>query len=405
MSLKYNLFKDKIDFVCLFLKESQLLSPSTPFQSHTSFQIMKTTIYCRISSLNQTQGVSLEAQLEECNQVLHFNKQTADSVVQEVCSAYESTPPLLAILTRKRNHRVVFHAVDRFSRNVLNGVENAKQMLKYHCELIFVRERLVVRKTEGAEWLRLMSLITQAEAESKAISLRVKSTISFLKKHGYQHSSHVPYGFSAMPDPAKPHLNRLHPNTTENAIVKFIVLCRTKGSSIGDINKALREFSPSAYKNPIVIEWTDKGETTALSFLKYAMSYDDIAYFLNEYGMVYRGKKWDSSNVSSVYRRFFKRNDADEVNELSFDFSLSDDEDDDEESDSRDENGEEMKIDSHGWQVFPPNLDPSTRFPSTRSPSTRSPSTPFTPPATNFMTRIPSAPRKSTVTKKYTEKH
>ncbi len=357
---------------------------------------MKTTIYCRISSLNQTQGVSLEAQLEECKQAIQFNKHTVDSVVQEVCSAYESTPPLLETLTRKRNHRVVFHAVDRFSRNVLNGVKNAKQMLKYHCELVFVRDRLVVRETQGPEWLRLVSLITQAEAESKNISLRVRNAISFLKRNGYQHSSHVPYGFSSLPDPVKPHLKRLHPNTVENAITKFIVLCRTKGASIGDINKALREFAPSAYKNPIVIEWNDTRGKVLLSSLRYELSYDDIAYFLNEYGMVYRGSEWNSKNVASIYRSFKKRSE-DDVDELvsNFNFNLREERDETGEGDKKEgedtedtEDSEEVKIDANGWQVFPPGFSEC----------------PLTPPRTNYGYRVPTAPRKERSFAKKTEK-
>jgi DNA invertase Pin-like site-specific DNA recombinase len=348
---------------------------------------MKTTIYCRISSIGQAEGVSLDAQLDECKRALAANKVTDAVFVQEVCSAYENTPPLLGIVARKRNHRVVFYAVDRFARNVLNGVENARTMLKNKCELIFIRDRLVVRQAAGAEWLRLVQLITQSEAESKAISARVTGAIAYLKRNGYQYSGHVPFGFDSVQDEAKPNRKRLRVNKDEDHVLKFIVLCRTKGAKVSDVNKALVRIAPAAAQDPIVLEWSDKGVTKKLKELKYEMSYEDIAFFLNDHGLEYRGKEWTVASVSAVHLRLKKRKRQDEMDvddvaeQMAFGFNISDESDDEtyEPSDdsSMDTDDSEVKVDQSGWQVPPPNMEwEDSRDPFTTPPRRASPASP-----------------------------
>lgn len=338
---------------------------------------MKTTVYCRISSIGQADGVSLDAQLDECKRALAGNKIVDPILVQEVCSAYESTPPMLEILTRKRNHRMVFYAVDRFSRNVLNGIENATKMLKQGCELIFIRDRLVVREASGTNWLKLVQLITQAEAEAKAISARVTGAIAYLKRNGYHHSGHVPFGFDAVQDVEKPNRKRLRANADEEHVMKFIVLCRTRGSKVTELNKALTAAAPAAARDPIVLEWTDKGETKKMKELKYEMEYEDITYFLNEHGLTYRGKRWTKASVSAVYQRFLKRKreagrDVDDLAEDMFSFGLGDSDSDETESDEETAaaapammdftDDEEVKVDPNGWQVPPPGMFGSNPF-------------------------------------------
>jgi DNA invertase Pin-like site-specific DNA recombinase len=282
---------------------------------------MNTTVYCRISSVGQLSGFSLDVQLDECKRALVANNISDAVVVQEVHSAYEEIPPLLQELIRKRKHRMVFYAVDRFSRNVIKGIESAQTLINNKCVLIFIRERLMVDSTNGKEWLKLVQLLTQAEAESKAISNRVKSVVAYLKRSGYHTSGRVPFGFSVSPDAIIPKRKRLHPNHQESDVMKFITLCRTKGATIDSINQALDRAVPGAIADPIVIEWKDKDKTIKLEALKYEMSYQDITYFLNEYGILYRGKRWTINLVQSVGRRS-QKSAENNLLELDKEFSL-----------------------------------------------------------------------------------
>lgn len=263
---------------------------------------MKTIVYCRISSSGQTKGVSLDFQLDECKRALISNKISDFALVQEVNSAYEQIPPLLNTLLCKRSHRIVFYAVDRFSRNVAHGIESAKTLIKNKCVLVFIKDQLIVDTTEGAQWLKFVQLLTHSEAESRSISIRVKSAICYLKRKGYHVSGHVPYGFSTIPDSENPKRKCLSPDEKESDILNFISFCRTKGTSIEQLNRALEKISPNI-SDPIVLEWTEDNKTEELKCIRYEISYEDIAYFLNAYEVSYRGKNWTSSLVRSVYSR------------------------------------------------------------------------------------------------------
>jgi DNA invertase Pin-like site-specific DNA recombinase len=272
---------------------------------------MKSIIYTRISSSGQKDGVSLDAQLDECRTALLNNQIKEFVLVQEVHSAYSIVPPLLEVLAKKRAHRIVFYAVDRFSRNVISGMQCAMTMLKNKCELVFIREHLVITATEGRAWARFIELIAQGERESDTISARVKSSISYLKRAGYHASGHVPFGFNVVQDEIKPNRRRLIENTVETTILEFIDLCRTPGTSVKSINAKL-----GIVNDPIVLEWTDKGKTVALKTLKYAMDYDDIAYFLNQYTAVtYKGNPWKYTNVATAYKNY-KGKDEDNVEDI-----------------------------------------------------------------------------------------
>lgn len=258
---------------------------------------MRTIIYCRISSIGQTEGVSLDAQLDQCKQLCVSNRIENTTHVQEVSSAYSSTPPILDTISKYRNTRVVFYAVDRFSRNVQNGINMAEAMLKNKCVLVFAREQLVVNSVDSLLWSTFVAAMRQAETESKAISQRVKGAITYLKRHGYHASGHIPYGYSVVPDADKPNRKRLVENPDEQKVLTFIRLCITRGSLVSEINDALKVINPRA--DSIVIEHRDEFEP--LKRLAEGMQMTDIAYFLEK--STYRGKPWTAARVSSAWKQ------------------------------------------------------------------------------------------------------
>lgn len=341
---------------------------------------LKTLIYCRISSIGQTDGVSLDAQLDECQKVCQANKLTKPLIVQEVSSAYESVPPSLQSAVGKRNYRFVFYAVDRFSRNVALGIELAKQIFKNHSVMIFLREKLLIEKADGSSWLTFVNLLTQAEAESKAISARVKGAIAYLKRNGYHHSGHAPYGYSIVPDAENPKRKRLIENPEEQKVIAYIKLATTRSTPVASINKALKAINNDATE--IVIEHEEQG---VLKKLKHPMEHVDVAYFIEDFSC-YRGKPWTGNRIASVLQGLRKRDkvqsaDIDVMSE-EFDFMLNTSNEEPEEKmyktplkkpskiNHPEEDVEmpdvpmrlapsddEVKIDQHGWEVIPPQMN------------------------------------------------
>ena len=339
-----------------------------------------TTIYCRISSAGQEQGTSIDSQQEACQKLARANGIAAVSIIHETHSAYNSVPPLLEVLLRKKNHRYIFYAVDRFSRNVKLGIENATLLLKNKCTLIFDREELTVTSSEGTQWDKLVEHLEQAEAESRAISMRVKGAITYLKGKGYHASGHVPFGFETRPDPIKPQRKRLHEELSEQAILAFIRMCRTEKAKVAEINRLLRIISPRFSENPIIVEHPDHvtkdGYYKPLKTLVSVFTYKDIAYFLNEYGANHRGKAWTAQSVSSVLRHK-DQPDVEGITE-SFSFASMDDAESEEEPPKKkvqkkmppkmpqkkkvpprkaqqmeDSDEEEVKVDKSGNKVYP----------------------------------------------------
>lgn len=372
---------------------------------------MKTTIYCRISSVGQVDGVSLDAQLDECKKACAANKLSLPTTVQEVCSAYESIPPLMKVMLNKRNHRFMFYAADRFSRNVALGLEMAKKIIKNGSIIVCLREKLVVDKMEGPAWLKFVQALTQAEGESKAISARVKGAIKYLKSNGYHCSGHVPYGYRVVPDEVNERRKRLVENPEEQKVLAYIQMATCSGTNVASINRALKAINSGAAD--VVVEHED--ERRPLKKLKHALEYLDVAYFLEGIS-TYRGKPWTPARISAVLASARKRAavataDLDQLTEEFMFMSAQEEEPTDDETETDDDgmdhkygdaeevvdeledpddssmdlDPEEIKIDEHGWQQMPP---PKAGKP-------KSSSSFHTPPRKPAPSKCPGAPKKS----------
>lgn len=259
-------------------------------------------IYCRVSSASQTNGISLSAQQEACMAYLGAEKFTNVVTIQEIGSARsDAVPPLLKTLISKRNTTIVFYSVDRFSRNLNWGPTNLNNMIKNNNTIIFVRELLILNKDATEGMAKFMEALTAAKNESDAIADRVRLSISAYKAQGF-HVGSVPYGYSTQPDSNNPNRKRLVRNTDEQAVISFIDLASTPGTSVAELNSALERFSPIARTDPIVVEITTGGETKVASNLHSSFSKESVAVFLNLYGSTNRGKEWTSGMIGTILK-------------------------------------------------------------------------------------------------------
>jgi DNA invertase Pin-like site-specific DNA recombinase len=255
-------------------------------------------IYARVSSKQQKGGVSLSFQVQECKRAATGSYK----IVTEVHSAFRVVPPKLKEVTKAQNTRVVFYAVDRFSRDEKLGTRLAEKMLEKGCTLVFTREKLVLGLgRRGAvsrkDWRTFLRYLREGEAESEKISLRVKGSIRYLKENGYV-SGPVPFGYTTKEVPDEKRL-KLVEDEIEMSVLDFISLCATKGSSVLEINQALCTFAPIATEDPLVVEY----EEVPVTHLKYRFTYQEIAEFLNLYGSTCRGAKWTADKVESLFAK------------------------------------------------------------------------------------------------------
>lgn len=260
---------------------------------------MSCFIYCRISSSIQQDGVSLDAQWKTCTEVLSSHGLTKPVLIQEVCSASKTIPPMLNTLCNKKKITIVFYSVDRFCRNEENGLEIVDKLLKNNSKLIFVRENLVV-SDHGENFSKFQLALKIASAESKAISDRVKICLEHYRSQGF-HVGPAPYGKTLVPDKHQPKRKRLDTNSEEDKVIKFIMACSTPGTSVNEINSILETLAPIAKEDPIVVENDDKPVT----YITKKFGFSLIAEFLNSYKVPYRnGKEWSANIVSRIVANY-----------------------------------------------------------------------------------------------------
>ena len=253
-------------------------------------------IYCRVSSTLQQDGISLDAQYAKCLEKLSQYNLNTSSLIQEISSVRKHIPDLLRYLSNKKNATIVFYSVDRFCRNYNNGIEVVNRIINNGGRVIFIRENI---DSSVASWrTNFENYLRIAQAESDAISDRVKTAIKQYRNEGY-HVGYVPYGKTSVIDIKNNKRKRLQMNQTEQFVIEFIVACRTPGIAVKFINNVLQQLTNDAKEYPIIVEIND----IELTEIKHAIDYKTIADFLNQYGITYRnGNQFTAQIVQNIYK-------------------------------------------------------------------------------------------------------
>jgi len=293
---------------------------------------MLTIIYSRVSTADQVDGVSLQAQASSCSNFCLHNDIGTPLVIQEISSAYNNIPPQLLALQYKRNCRIVFYSVDRFSRYYDLGLKFALHLLHRGCRLVFLREELCLDKssikTPDFELFKIKLIMAQSESDN--IGARVKASREWMTKNEYFIGSTPPYGYTLVPDLVNPKFNRLKEHHSEYWIINFIKMCRTKDVPVDNINKQINDLCNSTKTPPfvytfeyrftkndkkIVSEYTNEnvtpqeltqGRVCPLKKLKYPLTYKEIAYILNECNVLKRKIQFTPQNTRSCIEIYDK---------------------------------------------------------------------------------------------------
>ena len=83
-------------------------------------------------------------------------------------------------------------------------------------------------------------------------------------------------------------------NKYEQAVIKFINLCRTEGTSVRKLNSLMKQIS--RFNDNIVLEFEGKVVRT----LQEPLCYNYIAELLNSYEVTRRKDEWKGSMISSI---------------------------------------------------------------------------------------------------------
>lgn len=156
--------------------------------------------FIRVSSRIQTDGVSLDAQIDNIRKWAVTNGITIIRTFQVIGSGrdmekHSQFKTMMRILKAKKyGCCLVVNSVDRFGRCVISGNSHLHQLLRVGVHFCSVSENLYVRKPRSVEAHRFTQLIQAADIESTRISERVNGANAYLKRLGWRFGR-CPYGY------------------------------------------------------------------------------------------------------------------------------------------------------------------------------------------------------------------
>ena len=255
-------------------------------------------IFCRVSSFGQTGKycISFEVQEHKGNVCAKLFGLKVMGVFKIVESAFQGKAcTIKSLITKNRGKNIIIYNVSRFCRNVNQGLELLDYALKCNTRLFFVEEGLVWDKNHPGCIRVLREKLYLAQEESAAIGRRVKDALAEKKRRGYFTGGIPRYGFKVVDADGG---RRAVPDRYEQAVIKFINLCRDIGTSVRTLNEWMRNLSPN-FDAPIELGYGGRKVST----LREGLTYREIADLLNDYEVTRRGNRWTASSVNTIGKR------------------------------------------------------------------------------------------------------
>ena len=262
-------------------------------------------IYTRLSSSNQSFNngiyVSIENQINKCNEYCQNSNMSVTQTVTEIKSAKNINKQfeLQKILNENSNINIIFYNITRFSRNTGQAINFVNKCIEKGIKLHFAEEKFTIDHFMDLHRLRLG--LSQAEYESNVISNRVRSNNNVLRNKGWKFGR-PRYGRKVL---FKNGIRKFTANKHEQEIINFIVMSRIGQVSCSSLNRQLKKIIP---KNKELIEFWDMKTGMMINYFdhKYTLSFPEIADLLNSYKIRSRFGEWSGSKVNRVFNECFK---------------------------------------------------------------------------------------------------
>lgn len=258
-------------------------------------------IFCRVSSFGQTGNfhISFEVQEEKGNACARLFHLRVKLVIKCVESAYSGTSSTIKKLINKfRGKNIIIYNVSRFCRNKASGVGLLEYALKCNTRLFFVDEGIIWDKNNQNNLSVLKRKLELAEEESRAIGKRVKDALAEKKRRGYFTGGVPKYGYKVIDVEGG---RKAVPEEYEQAVIKFINMCREVGTSVKVLNEWVKQLS-SANSDTINLEFSGK----TVNRIHEPLSYNEIANLLNDFDIRRRGTNWSTSSVSKICKQDYE---------------------------------------------------------------------------------------------------
>jgi DNA invertase Pin-like site-specific DNA recombinase len=254
-------------------------------------------IYIRCSTKKQndisSNSVSLQTQNSLCNQFCQNKELQVTKVISEICSARkpDKQKKLYNFIKNNSNCNIIIYDVSRFSRNIIEGIKLLEKCLKNKITIYTVVEKIMFDDTTDIGYFT--SFLIKTQAESDAISYRVKNTIEFKKSIG-QFLTKPKYGFKII----KNDETNLVVDNEEEQIIIDIILKLKYGSLYENVIDNIENVTHE--KEKVLIHEPDYNPNNIILYGHFTDS--DIAFILNENNILYKNNQWKPSNIKNIIK-------------------------------------------------------------------------------------------------------
>lgn len=254
-------------------------------------------IYIRVSSNEQ----NTDAQKYTCEEYCFNNRLYIKNIYTEKTSAYRGNTQkeLTKLIKENNNVNIIVFSIDRFSRNISNADKYINDMESKNINLISVKDKINLSTAFGKHEFR--KLISIAQYESELISERVKNSVKYRKNNGI-HMGKIPYGYSKFN-------NKLVKDNNEQQVIRFIIKNSKKDSTPNKISKELKlllkKLNRESDYEPVI--FTVEDEEYEYEQIKdndkVSIKFSSIAQILNDYNILNKNKKWNTSSVNRLFKK------------------------------------------------------------------------------------------------------
>lgn len=198
------------------------------------------TIYCRISTTNQTKGFSLDVQSNICKQWCNDHNIKIIDIVEEISSARDMTilKQLKYIVKHIRTNYLIVSDVSRFGRNICSALNFLKELDKKNVKFYAVFNGTGYDSYNDK--YKIHELLNQSQYESDRLSFRIKKSNEFKKKNNIYTKKNPPYGYTIYIVDGYP---KLRINREETKIINEIITLHKKGNTFNEISEKLKELN------------------------------------------------------------------------------------------------------------------------------------------------------------------
>jgi DNA invertase Pin-like site-specific DNA recombinase len=262
-------------------------------------------IYTRCSTPKQNtdRNQSLDTQEGICRVYASRLNLTVVKVIRDIIPGHNCTlQSYNQILDSYSNTHVIIADPSRLSRNVSDANTFLQQCTRLNITVHFARDNYQSDSLHDQK--RIINSVCDAYIESKVLSKRIKSAISFRKELG-SHIGNAPYGYTIsyqIDQTSRIRLRKLQPQSYEQKVIELIMKLYY-GSDIKEFYKVFRIITKN---KSFKLFDSNNEEFTDIYYGN--IGPQTIASFLNEHSIKYKNKIWTSQIVSRLISQYKSKN-------------------------------------------------------------------------------------------------